>query len=174
MRLWLLWIGLVALFAFARPAPWSIALGLPFVIAGEALRIWAAGHLTKSVELVTSGPYAYTRNPLYLGRLAIFTGLCSMAVLPHGAQWLVLLAGIALFFGDYLPRKERVEPERLRQIHGDAYVRYRDAVPALFPTARRYAGSSGRYWSAARCLGNREPWMVIGLTLAVAWLAWRA
>ncbi len=173
LRVAAVWAALVTLLAFARPTWRSIAIGLPLVIAGEALRLWAAGHLTKTVELVTSGPYGYTRNPLYLGRLALLSGLCLMAELPHRMHWLALLAGWITFFGYYLPRKERVEPARLLEAHAEAYASYFAAVPALVPTRRRFAGSARRRWSAARCRSNREHWMVLGLALATAWLAWR-
>jgi protein-S-isoprenylcysteine O-methyltransferase Ste14 len=173
LRLVAIWAGLAALLGFARPTPASLALGAPLVVAGEALRLWAAGHLSKTVELVTSGPYAHVRNPLYLGRLLLLTGLCASARLPHGAHWIVLLAGWSLFFGYYLPRKERVEPARLAALHGERYRRYREAVPALIPRATAYTGAEPRAWSAARARANREHWMVLGLGLALAWLAGR-
>ncbi|HEX5041869.1 MAG TPA: isoprenylcysteine carboxylmethyltransferase family protein [Candidatus Polarisedimenticolaceae bacterium] len=158
----------------ARPTGMGVAVGSLFVIAGEAVRFWAAGHLLKTAELVTSGPYRYTRNPLYLGRLLIFTGLCIMAELPYHANWILLLAGYTIFFGYYLPRKERVEPARLQEVHGAAYEQYRRAVPALFPTLRPFpdAGASG--WSSDRMLRNREHWMVLGLTAIVLFMLWRA
>ena len=158
----------------ARPTGIGVAVGAIFVIAGEAVRFWAAGHLLKTAELVTSGPYRYTRNPLYLGRLLIFTGLCVMAKLPYHINWVVLALGYLIFFGYYLPRKERVEPARLAQVHGAAYDNYRRAVPALFPTLRPYpdAGASG--WSSDRMLRNREHWMVLGLAVIVLFLLWRA
>ena len=158
----------------ARPTGMGVAVGSLFVIAGEAVRFWAAGHLLKTAELVTSGPYRYTRNPLYLGRILIFTGLCIMAVLPYYANWILLLAGYAIFFGYYLPRKERVEPARLQEVHGAAYEQYRRAVPALFPTLRPFqdAGASG--WSSDRMLRNREHWMVLGLAAIVLFMLWRA
>ncbi len=167
--------GLVAApIVFARPSFAWIAAGAPLVVAGEAVRLWAAGHLLKTVEFVTAGPYRYTRNPLYLGRLLIFSGLCVMARLPFGLNGLVLLTGWAIFFGYYLPRKERVEPARLRAAHGDAYDRYHRAVPSLFPALVPYPAAQRRPWSGARCLANREPWMVLALALALLWLAGRA
>ena len=166
--------GIVAVpLAFARPTPVWLAAGLPLVAAGEALRLWAAGHLRKTVELATAGPYRHTRNPLYLGRLAIFTGLCVMARLPYGLHWLLLAAGWTIFFGYYLPRKERVEPARLREAHGAIYESYRTSVPALFPTVRPRFPTDGRPWSARRCLANREHWMLAVLLAAVAWLVFR-
>lgn len=160
--------------ALARPTLWHVAAGAIFVVAGEALRVWSAGHLIKNEMLVTSGPYRYTRNPLYLGRLLIFTGLCVMVRLPYGASWLLLLGGWAVFFGYYLPRKERVEPDRLRHLYGDAYERYYREVPALLPVRGAWnRGAPGR-WSAARARRNREHWMVVGLAAVVAFLLWRA
>jgi protein-S-isoprenylcysteine O-methyltransferase Ste14 len=158
----------------ARPTGMGVAVGSLFVIAGEAVRFWAAGHLLKTAELVTSGPYRYTRNPLYLGRLLIFTGLCIMAELPYHANWILLLAGYAIFFGYYLPRKERVEPARLQEVHGAAYEQYRRAVPALFPTLRPFPDPAASGWSSDRMLRNREHWMVLGLTAIVLFMLWRA
>jgi len=159
----------------ARPTPLSVSLGFAVVALGEALRFWAAGHLRKSVELVTSGPYRYTRNPMYLGRLIIFSGLCVMARLPYHANLIVLLAGWILFFGYYLPRKERVEPARLARLHGAAYERYRAEVPALFPRASPYTDVATRGWSSDRFLRNREHWMalgLLGLSLLLLWISY--
>src|SRR5580765_2463094 len=63
---------LAVLLFLARPTPTGVTIGFLIAVAGEAIRFWAAGHLVKTTELVTSGPYRYTRNPLYLGRLLIF------------------------------------------------------------------------------------------------------
>jgi protein-S-isoprenylcysteine O-methyltransferase Ste14 len=173
LRLIALHAALGVLLFLARPTPLALATGLVVVLAGEALRVWAAGHLTKTVELVTSGPYRYTRNPLYLGRLLIFTGLCAMARLPNGASWLVLLAGYAIFFGYYLPRKERVEPARLLEQHGESFARYYRSVPALFPALHPYDGPTSRTWSASRMLRNREPLMLLALLGVSLFLLWR-
>jgi protein-S-isoprenylcysteine O-methyltransferase Ste14 len=158
----------------ARPTPLSVSIGFLFVAAGEAVRFWAAGHLRKTIELITSGPYRYTRNPLYLGRLLIFTGVCIMALLPYAINWIVLVLGYAIFFGYYLRRKERVEPARLRQTHGEPYERYFKAVPALFPTLKPYPEGASIGWSSDRMLRNREHWMVIGLLVISAFMLWRS
>ncbi len=162
---------IAVLVVLARPTPLTVQIGFVFVLAGEAMRFWAAGHLRKTVELITSGPYRYTRNPLYLGRLLIFTGLAVMARLPWGLNWIVLGLGYLVFFGYYLPRKERVEPARLREWHGETYERYFEAVPALFPTLTPYAGASSSGWSSERMLRNREHWMVVGLLAVSLFLA---
>jgi len=163
-------VALLAVFARPTLAGWFV--GCSIISLGEGLRLWASGYLHKNVVLITAGPYAYTRNPLYLGRLLILTGLCVVADLPYGLNWLALGLGYAVFFGYYLGRKERVEPARLRALHGERFDRYRDAVPALFPTLRRYVGEPAA-WSAERMRANREHWMVIGLALVLGWLLWR-
>lgn len=174
-------VRLLALYAMvgillwvSRPTPLSVSLGMAPLVLGEAIRIWAAGYLLKTAELVTSGPYRYTRNPLYLGRLLIFTGLCVMARLPFAANLVVLVLGWAVFFGYYLRRKERVEPARLLATHGQAYERYFRAVPRLFPTLRPYADTARIGWSSERMLRNREQWMVVGLALVTLVLLWKA
>lgn len=165
---------LAALLAFARPTPLGVTIGFAVAATGEILRFWAAGHLVKTSQLVTSGPYRYTRNPLYLGRLLIFTGICVMARLPHGLNWVVLFLGYAAFFGYYLPRKERVEPARLLAAHGDAYSRYRLAVPAFFPAFRPFPEQVSAGWSSDRMLRNREHWMMVGLLAVSLFLLWRS
>jgi len=175
---WLRRILLYGLLAFlvvlARPSELSVVIGFIPVVLGEAIRFWSAGHLLKTQELVTSGPYRYTRNPLYLGRLLIFSGLTIMANLPYYGSLIGLVVGWAIFFGYYLPRKERVEPARLRELHGEPFERYHRAVPALFPSLRPYSDASNQPWSKERMLRNREQWMVVGLLLVSAYFAWRA
>ena len=166
---------LAALVVAARPTPLSVSLGFVVVALGEALRFWAAGHLRKTVELVTSGPYRFTRNPMYLGRLIIFSGICVMAWLPYLLSLAVLALGWVVFFGYYLPRKERVETARLHGLHGAAYELYLAAVPALLPRRRPYADPAERGWSSDRFLRNREHWMAAGLlalTLLLLWIAY--
>lgn len=167
-------IAVVGIVWWAEPTPLSVSVGFFFVALGEVLRFWAAGHLHKTVELITSGPYRYTRNPLYLGRLLILTGLCLMARLPYHAHWAVLAAGHGIFFCYYLPRKERVEPARLREVHGEPYEDYYRAVPALFPSLRPYAAAPAVGWSSDHMLRNREHWMILGLVAVTLLLLRRA
>lgn len=173
-RLVVVYVVLGALVAFSRPTPAGVTLGFAVAAIGETLRFWAAGHLLKSRELVTSGPYRYTRNPLYLGRLLVFTGICIMAALPWGLNWIVMVAGWILFFAYYLRRKERVEPARLRALHGEAFERYFRAVPALFPSLRPWSEGGSGAWSSDRLLRNREHWMLVALLALSLFLLWRA
>jgi len=173
-RLLALYALLAVVLAFARPTPLGVSIGFAIAAAGEILRFWAAGHLQKNSPLVTSGPYRYTRNPLYLGRLLIFTGICVMARLPYGLSWAVMALGYAAFFGYYLPRKERVETARLLAAHGEPFRRYRLAVPAFFPSFRPFPEQASAGWSSDRMLRNREHWMVLGVLAVSLFLLWRA
>jgi protein-S-isoprenylcysteine O-methyltransferase Ste14 len=119
------------LIAVSEPSPGSLAVSLPFVLAGEALRIWTAGHLHKTRELTISGPYAFLRHPLYAGTLLIGLGFCLMAGW-HEAL-VAVPAFLAFFFGYYLPYKERREAGRLERRHGADYEAYRSAVRPLLP-----------------------------------------
>jgi protein-S-isoprenylcysteine O-methyltransferase Ste14 len=167
--------ALVAWLAWAsRPTPRSFLVGLAFVIPGEGIRFWAAGHLLKSRELVTAGPYAYTQNPLYLGRLLIYTGFCLMAVLPWYGNLVVLAFGLAVFFGYYIPRKIRVEGQRLASLHGEAWEAYHREMPILLPRLRPYPRAVAAPWRTERMLRNREYMMVLGVALIAAFFGLKA
>jgi protein-S-isoprenylcysteine O-methyltransferase Ste14 len=177
-RLAAVFLFLAALAILAQPTAADIWVGLPFVIAGGSIRAWSAGYLLKTAELATAGPYAFSRNPLYLGRLLLLTGFGIMARLPGQAHLVLLALGYAVFFLYYLPRKEKVEGDRLRERHGEAYRRYEKEVPALFPRRTPYAGGGGsrQGWRRERFLRNREYLMVVleaGLVVLFAFRVWR-
>jgi protein-S-isoprenylcysteine O-methyltransferase Ste14 len=174
LRLVGLFAVLVALIYFARPTVLSVVVGFFFVVLGESIRFWSSGLLLKTRELMTAGPYRFTRNPLYLGRFLILTGVIIMVNLPNYLSLAGLVVGWAWFLGVYMRRKERVEPARLREEHGEVYDRYFEAVPALFPTLRPYRDFTPASWSLERMMRNREYWMVIGLLGIAAYLLWRA
>ncbi len=118
---------LAAIFLYLAHPNWiSLLLGLPFSAAGLALRSWAAGHLRKDEFLVSSGPYGWTRNPLYLGTFLIALG-CAIA----SSQWTVVAAVFALFFLIYLPVMEQ-EEEHLLKLFPE-YGEYAARVPLLLP-----------------------------------------
>ena len=158
----------------SSPTPRPFLMGLTLVIPGEAIRFWAAGHLLKSKELVTSGPYAFTQNPLYLGRLLLFTGFCVMARLPLEGNLIVLALGLGVFFLYYMPRKVRVEGKRLADLHGEAWQKYHRTMPLLFPRLTRYARTVPAPWRMERMLRNREYWMVVGVSLVTLVLGLKA
>ncbi len=160
--------GFLVLAAFAwfsTPQPASVALGLPVSLAGILLRAWAAGHLAKNRELATGGPYAYTRNPLYLGTLLVAAGL---VIASRSAGLAVLFA--AVFVLVYLPVIQ-LEEQHLRKLFPD-YAVYADAVPALWPRlgGRKANGPFrwGLYWK------NQEYQAAAGFLAGISFLLWKA
>src|SRR5678816_4501264 len=112
---------------FARPTPRALLIGASVSLLGLALRAWAAGHIRKNAQLATSGPYAFTRNPLYLGSFLLGLGF----TIASGRLLLGLLFA-ALFLGIYLPVM-RVEASTMAELFGGEYETYRRAVPLFFP-----------------------------------------
>lgn len=132
---WRVPLGFVcaALFiGLARPNPKTLVIGAVISIFGLAIRAWAAGHIRKNSELTTSGPYAYTRNPLYFGSFVIGVGF----TIASGRVVLALLFA-ALFFGIYFPVM-RVEALSLAKLFGENYEAYKRAVPLFIPRLTPY------------------------------------
>src|SRR6266481_7545441 len=111
----------------AKPRWPTLFAGGAVSIIGIALRAWAAGHIRKNDALATSGPYAYTRNPLYLGSFLLGLGFTIAA-----ARWELALVFVALFFGIYFPVM-RVEASTLAQLFGERSQRYAREVPLFLP-----------------------------------------
>src|SRR5918996_3964661 len=106
---------------FARPTPRMLLIGASVSLLGLALRAWAAGHIRKNTQLATSGPYAFTRNPLYLGSFLLGLGF----TIASGRLLLGVLFA-ALFLGIYLPVM-RVEASTMAQLFGEKFKKYADA-----------------------------------------------
>jgi protein-S-isoprenylcysteine O-methyltransferase Ste14 len=154
-------IGFVsAVFAvwLARPTVRSLAMGAVVALAGEAVRVWAAGHLEKGREVTSSGPYAYTRHPLYFGSTLIGIGLAI------GSASAIVAVLVLAYLAITLTAAIRTEEAHLTEKFGDAYPAYREGKTGLEP----------RRFSAARALRNREYRAVLGLVLVLAVLAWKA
>lgn len=161
---------LVAVGFFARPVPWLFLVGGVFVVAGEFIRLWAAGYLQRDKRLTTSGPYAHCRNPLYLGRMFLVIGFCLAANL-----WWVLPLPLAVFFFLYMPRKERREGGRLRELFGEEYEDWAAKVPSLFPRLRPYV-RQWEPWRWSTVVTNKEQWtavVVLGLLAYLGFKGWR-
>jgi protein-S-isoprenylcysteine O-methyltransferase Ste14 len=116
----------VLYFWLARPSWRSIALGAIVIVPGLLLRALASGHVRKNEALATSGPYAYTRNPLYLGSLLIGIGFAVAA-----RNWWVGVALVVMFFAIYLP-VIRDEEAFLRQKFPE-FEEYAQRVPRILP-----------------------------------------
>jgi protein-S-isoprenylcysteine O-methyltransferase Ste14 len=116
----------VLYFWLARPAWRFIALGAILIVPGLLIRALASGHVRKNEALATSGPYAYTRNPLYLGSLLMGMGFAVAA-----RSWWVGVVLVVMFFAIYLP-VIRDEEEFLRQKFPE-FEEYARRVPRMFP-----------------------------------------
>ena len=142
----------------AEPTSRSLVSGAAVAVLGEAIRIWAAGHLEKGREVTTSGPYRWTRHPLYAGSTVIGIGLAiaaasiTVALLVVGYLAVTLTAAIT------------TEEAHLTTKFGDAYPAYRNG---------QVAGDRRRF-SLARAMRNREYRALIGLALTLALLAWKS
>ena len=124
--------GFVLVLAFAwfsLPDLQSLAVGLPVSLAGLLLRAWATGHLEKNIRLAESGPYAYVRNPLYLGTLLVAAGLVIAS-----RRWLLAGSFAAVFVLIYLPVIE-LEEQHLSQLFSN-FAAYSKRVPSLWPALR--------------------------------------
>ncbi len=162
---------IVLLFFFlAQPTPSSFAAGIFWVIAGEILRIWSVAytgketrqHIINTPKLAIGGPYAFVRNPIYIGNLIIYSGVTIIANL-----WLpFFLFFVWLYFGLQYIFIVRAEENALQSAFGAAYDRYRQAVPAWLPALKPYPGEretadyreafrseSSTFWSIAGFLG---------------------
>jgi protein-S-isoprenylcysteine O-methyltransferase Ste14 len=145
----------------------TLFVGGAIALLGLAFRAWSAGHIRKNDALATSGPYAHTRNPLYLGSFVLGLGF----TIASGRPWLGLLFA-ALFLGIYLPVM-RVEASTLSQLFGDDYARYAAAVPLFIPriTAYRDPKTVGVKFDPGLYLRYREYQAALGLALAWILLA---
>lgn len=158
------WLVALPFLLLARPTPGALAWGGVIGVLGLALRAWAAGTIHKNESLTTSGPYAFLRNPLYLGSFLIGGGLSL-----GGGHWIWVGVFVAFFVVAYTPTIAG-ERERLTELFGHRYVDYAVRVPALIPRLTPYradeAASPGRFrWSTY--MRHRE-WEAL-LGAAAAW-----
>jgi hypothetical protein len=123
-------------------------LGIPLVVIGELIRFWSAGHLRKNEGVITSGPYGYVRNPLYVGSFFIFCGLCIMT-----NRWEAGVVFMAVFIAFHAGAASH-EEQFLMETFGDDYAQYCRRVPRLIPRLIS-RGGAGKY-SMVLALHNRE------------------
>ena len=143
---------------FANPDSSSMVAGLPISALGLGLRAWATGHLEKNRELTQSGPYAYVRNPLYLGTLLAVAGL-----VIAGRSWLLAALFAVVFLLMYLPAIE-LEEEHLASLFPE-FQAYAQRVPSLWPTLHPIKADRSFRWSLY--VNNREYQALLGFAAAV-------
>jgi protein-S-isoprenylcysteine O-methyltransferase Ste14 len=153
---------LVAAFAwFSQPDVRSLGLGLPVSVLGLLLRAWATGHVEKNIRLAESGPYAYLRNPLYVGTLLVAAGFVIAS-----RRWLLAVLFGAVFLFIYLPAIE-LEEQHLRKLF-PSFAGYAERVPALWPTLAPARRKERFRWDLY--VRNREYQALIGFALGTALL----
>ncbi len=134
----------------ARPTWTTLGLSLLAVLPGLWLRGYAAGYVKKNAELTTTGPYAYTRNPLYLGSMLIAFGFGAAA-----GSWVLLAVLAGLFAAIYIPTIQG--EERYLRAHFRGFDSYAARVPRLVPRLTAAAGSApAAVFSRERYLHHRE------------------
>ena len=147
----------------ARPSLDSIVIGSIIAFFGVMIRAFASGHVKKNEVLAMSGPYAYTRNPLYFGSLVLAAGFAVAA-----RSWWVALIAAVMFFAIYFP-VIRSEEEFLQKSFPE-FEEYARHVPRLLPRLRPYKSRSNSfswhlYWK------HREYSAALGAALMIAALA---
>jgi len=147
----------------AQPSRRALLIGAVISVIGLAIRAWAAGHIRKNAELAISGPYAFTRNPLYLGSFILGLGFTVAS-----GRWELALLFAALFLGIYFPVM-RVEASTMAELFGDQFQEYKQAVPLFIPrlTPFRQADTKSIGFDGSLYMRYREYRAALGL--AVAW-----
>jgi protein-S-isoprenylcysteine O-methyltransferase Ste14 len=147
----------VAAILLANPTWSRWCTGLAIAALGEAVRVWAAGHLEKSREVTRSGPYRWTRHPLYVGSSIMALGI----VIASRSPLLAALAGV--YMTATIVAAVQAEEAFLRRTFGDAYDRYRRSEAEPMP----------RRFSIERAVRNREYRAIAGLSAGFLLLAIR-
>lgn len=137
IRLLSAWAMVPVYLLFAQPTVPLLLVGFGIALGGIVVRGWAAGAIRKNSVLTTHGPYAFTRNPLYLGSFLIGTGVA----VASGVVW--ILALFVVFFGLVYGRTMRREEERLSGLFGDQFVRYAASVPRFIPRPAPWSDVTG-------------------------------
>lgn len=152
----------IAFLVFARPEPVTLIIGAIISIIGLLIRAWASGHIRKNKNLAVSGPYAYTRNPLYLGSFIMVFGF----TIASGVWWLAVLF-VMLFLAIYYPVMQ-AETKELTDIFGESYKEYSEKVPLFLPrlTAYKDMSSPPQNFDSGLYLKYREYRAALGLALA--------
>lgn len=154
----------VAVLWFSHPSPRAILLGGLIGVIGLLIRGYAAGYLHKQEVLTVTGPYAYTRNPLYLGSAVLALG--AAVAMRSWISAAILLSYFAIFYSMVMRREEK----ELHLRHGTAFEEYADAVPLFFPRlqAAKLATATAGSFSWGQYKKNHEWQAAVGFLLLLA------
>jgi protein-S-isoprenylcysteine O-methyltransferase Ste14 len=156
-----LFIGALLLVIFAKPQYPGILIGMVLIFLGEGIRIWAAGHLQKNEVLTVTGPYAYVKNPLYIGSILITAGFCILADNVY-----LLAAAFFMFCFHYIPYKKKVEGDRMKKIFGSQYEDYDGKVPDYLPRWTPYSNEKVS-WQFRCLIENSEEGILLILLAGI-------
>ena len=161
------WVAVPIALWIAEPTPLLLTVGAVFAVLGAIIRAWAAGTIHKNRVLTTGGPYAYTRNPLYLGSFLIGLGV----TIATGSIW--LFAGFVVFFTIIYRRTIQQEAAHLEGLYGERFREYAAQVPAFLPRLSPYrpAEPHPTEFSLERYLRNREWEAALGIVAGLGFLA---
>lgn len=132
LRLKAVWLGVPFFLWFVAPTPTHLSAGVGLGLFGLSIRGWAAGTIRKEEHLAVTGPYAHTRNPLYVGSLFLGVGI------TVASGYLAWTAVFLVFYGGVYVATMRGEAEYLTALFGEAYAHYAAHVPALLPRLTAY------------------------------------
>ena len=157
---WRVRIGLVSTilsFILAKPTAISLIAGALIAMLGLTIRVWACGNLKKEKELTTSGPYRYTRNPLYFGSM-----LLGISTVVACRSWAVLAIFLINFLIIY-PVVIRKEKTKMSELFPEKYRKYSEQVPLFFPTLKpKLASDPNNRFSWETYKQNRENRALVG------------
>lgn len=158
-------VAIILLF-FSYPSIESLLMGTVIVLLGAVGRTWASGYIDKDKKLATCGPYAYTRNPLYVFNFTMFVGCCVMS----NNIW-VGLACMVSFLLIYSPVIQ-VEAQRMADYFGDDYHQWSKHVPLFFPRFTAFSTNDDRPYSFKLMFEHKEHhhwvWTVVGISIFYA------
>lgn len=167
LRLRAVWLIVIPFLWLSRPSATTLVVGCALAAVGLFIRGWSAGTIHKDQELTVSGPYAFTRNPLYLG--SFFIGL---GVSIAGGHW-IWPTVFLLFFATVYTRTMTGEARHLGELFPERYAEYVDEVPAFLPRLTPYRPRDGRTagFRWAQYARNREWEASLGALAAFGLLA---
>ena len=164
LRLWLMYPAFIVYPFVARLSGEAVLVGSLVLIAGAAVRLWAAGYLIKLHHLTTCGPYAHTRNPLYVGNFLVGLGVMAMS----GNSFLILYYVVTFYY--LYAGTVREEEKDLRQKYGREFDDYAVSVPPFIPTPFAYRRREKRSFSWAHVFRNGEFIRLSGFAALLAFL----
>lgn len=172
----LLTLPAALLAAFGKPSAFSVTLGLPLAIAGELVRCWAVGYsgvttrddTVTANSLVTGGPYAYVRNPLYLGNFITAAGYAiaftgNNSGLARTALLAASLGTMGAVYATIVPHEEAF----LRTQFGDDFDRYCERVPRVVPQLEPMPNGSGTWKPGVIKDAESKTFLTFGAMLAL-------